>query len=460
VIQEWQRKDGFFSFHKNLVLELCADGIRTFRGKKVYSLWLILLGIRNLPANIRYQPGNFLVLAVVPGPKETIKVRPILEMIRNELLQLEKGVPNTFDIEVNANVTFRARLWAVISDYIGSCKLSEQIGKGGRCGCRLCNAITERSKYQKKQLYPLSQRFLPPKHPLKPPDSFGPPQLKSSVDVRLRTLQIREAERTLKRSNSKKDQKALEDAKKEAMRNLGLKGISPLMNLPYNFVSIDDNSIDRYGSLDELNVVYLDDYQRIHQKHLKLPDDVLNRTYRDRVLPTEKHWHFSEYNVYLPSSHKACTQFLIDFPHLSESIVGMLINCLKGVKSKPLKRKDVSDGLELDDRDLEEEEDDDEEEEVKEIANEGSTDPRSVRLQQQLDEEREQEKKLQSKRRQIADSHPDVTFKTNDREIKSLQKELYKLLLKSDVDRPAVVKQMDAIRVCFLFCFPLLLFLP
>jgi hypothetical protein len=120
--QGWGAKRG-------LMLSLCTDGVSPFK-HKTYSMWPIMMTVLNLPEHLRNQPANMLLLGVVPGPDAPRTIQPYLDLIVDELLELQRGVPAIDASRGGIDFILYARLLVVCADYKGHGDIMEMRTNG------------------------------------------------------------------------------------------------------------------------------------------------------------------------------------------------------------------------------------------------------------------------------------------------------------------------------------------
>lgn len=74
----------------------------------------------NLPEHERLLPENLILFGVVPGPDSPATLKPYLDLLVDELLELNVGVPAVDVDSKSPEFTLRARLLFTTADYPGA----------------------------------------------------------------------------------------------------------------------------------------------------------------------------------------------------------------------------------------------------------------------------------------------------------------------------------------------------
>ena len=167
-----QQNPSFSQNPRNLLLSFCTDGINPFK-KKGFSMWPQMFKVLNLEPHLASKTSLMFLSGVIHGPKEPTSMKPVLEIIKEELLDLWHGIPVPNPNQPEQVEIMRACLFCTSGDYPGHSKTNSLQGTGSINGCMECTLQGTKPVVYNRMIYGGYRRYLPMDHPWRSDPSFG-----------------------------------------------------------------------------------------------------------------------------------------------------------------------------------------------------------------------------------------------------------------------------------------------
>jgi hypothetical protein len=150
------RNMDLFRDPRDVAFALSTDGAQLTM-KKQSNIWIAVLIILNLPAEIRYKTNNVIVPFIVPGPQSPGDLESFMYPLFEDMAKASEGIW-MWDAVDSSYFVNHAYICMILGDMLGSAKLSGMAGHSAVHGDRFSlvkGAHTSLKKGSKYQYYPM-----------------------------------------------------------------------------------------------------------------------------------------------------------------------------------------------------------------------------------------------------------------------------------------------------------------